>query len=74
MLEYIVDCEHVPYGDGKTLVLPVSINGHVHERLIRCGDCDYCSKSLPHYCRAWHNWVFNDGGYCHRAVPRVGDG
>ena len=33
MPEYVVDCMHLPYGDGLTLVLPVSINGHVHERI-----------------------------------------
>jgi len=26
MPEYVVDCKHVPYGDGKKLVLPVSIS------------------------------------------------
>lgn len=41
MPEYIVDCEHVPYVDGMTLVLPVSINGHVHEPVTRCRDCLY---------------------------------
>lgn len=74
MPEYIVDCEHVPYGEGMTLVLPVSINGHVHERLVRCTDCDYCSMTLPHYCRAWHTQVYKLDGFCHRAVPRGGDG
>lgn len=74
MPEYIVDCEHVPYGEGKTLVLPISINGHVHERLIRCADCDYCSMTLPHYCRVWHTQVYKLDGFCHRAVPRGGDG
>ena len=41
MPEYVVDCEHVPYGDGRTLVLPVSISSHVHERIVRCRDCEY---------------------------------
>ena len=75
MYEHIVDCEHVPYGDGKALVLPISVNGHVHERIIRCAECRYCSTEyLPYYCRAWHNWVNADTGYCHRAKPRDGDG
>ena len=73
MPEYIVDCEELPYGEGRTLVLPVSINGHVHERLTRCGDCALCSESLPHYCRAWHNWIWDEGGFCFRAKPRTDD-
>ena len=39
MSEYVVDCKEVPYGEGMVMVLPVSINGHVHERLTRCADC-----------------------------------
>ena len=73
MTEYVVDCEHVPYGDGMTLVLPISVNGHVHERLIRCQDCDYCSQTQPHYCRSWHAFLFKLDGYCHRAKLRAGD-
>lgn len=72
MPEYIVDCDEVAYGAGTTLVLPVSTGGHVHERLVRCHDCGYCSHALPHYCRAWHNWVFNGDSYCSRAIPRQG--
>lgn len=41
MPEYVVDCMHLPYGDGLMLVLPVSINGHVHERIVRCRDCKH---------------------------------
>lgn len=70
MPEYIVDCEHVPYGKGMVMVLPVSISSHVHERLIRCEDCDYCSITVPHYCRSWHVDVFDLKGFCHRAQPR----
>ena len=33
MPEYIVDCDELPYGDGMTLVLPVGISSHVHERI-----------------------------------------
>ena len=84
MAEYIVDCEHVPYGDGKTLVLPISINGHVHERLIRCRDCIYC-RPLPMWTawpdERWECWrsiysrhITEPNGYCHKALPRGGDG
>ena len=77
MAEYIVDCDEVPYGDGKSLVLPISINGHVHERLIRCKDCGHCEVSTPfgrelHICKQfdeyWH--VTDPDGFCDRAVPR----
>ena len=68
--EYIVDCAHVPYGDDLLMVLPISINGHVHERIIRCGDCDSCSESLPLYCRTWHTWVNDPNGFCHMARPK----
>lgn len=77
MAEYIVDCDEVPYGDGKSLVLPISINGHVHERLIRCKDCHHCEVSAPfgrelHICKQfdehWH--VTDPDGFCDRAVPR----
>ena len=77
MPEYIVDCEHVPYGDGKSLVLPISINGHVHERLIRCRDCAKCTAYLligselhicKHFDEYWH--VTDPDGFCDRAVPR----
>lgn len=83
MPEYIVDCEHVPYGDGMTLVLPISINGHVHERLIRCKDCGHCHKVVSQYagevrheCRlnTYSRHYTEPDGFCHRAVPREGDG
>lgn len=41
MPEYVVDCKHVPYGDGKTLVLPVSISSHD----------GYSPKGSPRYAR-----------------------
>ena len=83
MPEYIVDCEHVPYGEGKTLVLPISINGHVHERLIRCKDCDHCHKAVNQYagevryeCRLniYSRHYTELDGFCNRAVPRSDDG
>lgn len=73
MPEYIVDCEHAPIGDGRSLVLPVSTDGHVHERIVRCRDCYMCGTLYPYYCRKWHNHLFSQDGYCHMAVPR-GDG
>lgn len=83
MPEYIVDCEHVPYGEGKTLVLPISINGHVHERLIRCKDCDYCHPAMGQSlgeqrleCRlnVYSRHYTEPDGFCHKAIPRVGGG
>lgn len=76
MAEFVVDCDIIPHPTepDRSLVLPISINGHVHERIIRCKDCDYCSMTLPHYCRAWHTQVYKLDGFCHRAVPRGGDG
>ena len=82
MPEHIVDCEHVPYGDGRVLVLPVSINGHVHERLTRCRDCIYCRRIVwpppdaRYECRLrpYSRHFTEPDGYCHRARPRGGDG
>ena len=83
MPEYIVDCDELPYGDGMTLVLPISIQSHVHERLIRCKDCDHCHKVVSQYagevrheCRLniYSRHYTELDGFCHRAVPRGGDG
>lgn len=71
MPEYIVDCDHVPYGEGMTLVLPISINGHVHEQLIRCRDCDHSDRFYPFWCHAWNAPTFNPDGFCNRAKPRT---
>lgn len=70
MPEYVVDCEHVPYGEGMTLVLPVSIASHVHERIIRCRDCrsyeeGYCCLLCMH---TPHDF------FCKTGRPRDGDG
>ena len=82
MPEYVVDCMHLPYGDGLTLVLPVSINGHVHERIIRCRDCDLSDEArlldgTPALCcnrfRTFPH-VTSPDGYCDKAVPRSDDG
>ena len=73
MPEYIVDCEEVPYGEGKTLVLPVSISSHVHERLIRCRDCGHC-EGLVCKLRSEHHYRTRAEGHCDHAVPRSDDG
>ena len=80
--EYVVDCAHVPYGEDMVMVLPISINGHVHERIIRCRDCDYChevpgicaSGDIRHQCWVrFHSKHFTDpDGFCSSAVPRAG--
>ena len=82
MPEYVVDCKHVPYGDGKTLVLPVSISSHVHERITRCRDCAYCFKTLwppagPRFdcrLRPYQRHFTEPDGFCHLGMPRAGDG
>lgn len=79
MPEYIVDCEHVPYGDGRTLVLPISINGHVHERLIRCHDCEYGRAIEAIGCLAFQHsderlQPKDPNGFCKWAVSRSDDG
>lgn len=73
MAEYIVDCAEVPHDSG-VLVLPISINGHVHERLIRCKDCLYAADRMPIYCRIWHSVIWNEYAFCYRAARRSGDG
>lgn len=81
MREYVVDCEQVPYGEGKVLVLPVSVNGHVHEQLIRCRDCRFCGTLVfqadeRHECRLspYARHFTEPDGYCHKGKPRGGDG
>lgn len=81
MPEYIVDCEHLPYGDGKTLVMPVSIGGHVHEQLICCRDCRFChpvmwpSHDTRHECqlRKYSRHYTEPDKFCSEARPRDGD-
>ena len=80
MPEYIVDCRHQPYGDGKMLVLPISIGGHVHERITRCRDCHHCYKVLvsPHderyecRVRTYSRHFTSPDGYCDQGVQRGG--
>ena len=79
--EYIVDCDEVACGDGKKIVLPMSINGHVHERLIRCRDCRFYDLTLwppallRHECtRVANSRHFTEpDGFCHKAQLRGGD-
>lgn len=77
MAEYVVDCELMPYGDGRTLVLPVSINGHVHERITRCKDCEWCEPLDGGLCCCYRatflHWTGPDA-FCSHARPRDGDG
>lgn len=81
MPEYVVDCEHVPYGDGMALVLPVSVNGHVHEPIVRCRDCEHAKvldvKGEPVticYCRKALAHTTTPDGFCDRGRARSGDG
>lgn len=73
MPEYIVDCEEVPLpaDSDRKLVLPVSISGHVHEKVVRCERCRHRGEVEPYYCRMWGTWVRFDG-FCHRAKPKGG--
>ena len=78
MSEYVVDCEHVPYGDAL-LVLPLVTGGHVRERIIRCRDCYHCTEYdkpsiFKGHCRAWRAQMHELDGFCHRAQPRASDG
>lgn len=72
MPEYIVDCEHVPYGEDKTLVLPVSTADHVHERVTRCRDCFFCRRledgRLECALRLYSRHTTEPNGFCSRAV------
>ena len=72
-VECVVDCYEVPSPrDGGATVVPISIAGHVHERIVRCRDCYHCSDVEPLYCRVWHHWVWRGDGFCSRAEPRTG--
>ena len=80
MPEYVVDCEHVPMGDAL-LVLPIVVNGHVHERVVRCRDCAH-SRTLDvrgepmticYYRKAMAHTT-EPGGFCKDGVPKGGDG
>lgn len=69
MVECVVDCEVMPCGDGKALLLPYSFGGHVHEVLTRCADCyHYCQHSK--HCRLHDEDHVPPDGYCHRAQVR----
>ena len=69
MVEYIVDCD-------DSLMLPVCIAGHVHERVIRCKNCKYCTiyKEQAYgpigYCKCWFVPIYKLSGFCHRAIAR----
>ena len=76
MLEYIVDCELRPLElDGRQLVAPYTTARHVHERLIRCRDCDWCHKTgttLVCKQRTEHYFRTHLQGFCDRARPKEG--
>lgn len=83
-MEYIVDCDVVPHpkDPDASLVLPISVNGHVHERLIRCRDCKHYSHhewvlitDVEHVCHFWHGepTKVEPDGFCKWAAPRAGD-
>lgn len=73
MPEYIVDCEHLYYGDGEMLVIPFSIE----DRLIRCRDCRFChpvmwpSHDTRHECqlRKYSRHYTEPDKYCSEAKP-----
>lgn len=68
MVECIVDCEELVYGDGRVLLLPYSVNGHVHEVIVRCADCAYCTRydgrPVPGYCRKHSRAVWDFTRFC----------
>ena len=69
--EYVVDCELMPLTmDGRRLVLPYGTAGHVHERLIRCRDCDYLLRGT-HHCRLWHKDGLGGSHFCSYASPKA---
>ena len=81
MAEYVVDCDVVPHPKDPeaSLVLPISVNGHVHERLIRCKDCEYGFAIEAIGCLAFGHaderlQPKDPDGFCKWAVPRAGDG
>lgn len=71
VVEHVVDCAPMPdpHGTGPHM-MPISIAGHVHERIIRCRDCYLCSPLYPYYCRCWGAQLFRNDGFCSRAVDR----
>lgn len=82
MPEHIVDCEHVPYGEGLLMVLPVSINGHVRETVVRCAECAHCAthenpvrhnRWLVCELRSEHHYRTRADGFCHHGVQRSRD-
>jgi len=79
-MEYIVDCAIVPHPTDpeRSLVLPVSIASHVHERLIRCRDCDWCIEYEDYapaagLCKLKRMALWSLNEFCSRAVPKGGD-
>ena len=77
-MEYVVDCEVVPYPSDPTraLVLPVSVAGHVHERLVRCGECRHASRytdgPVAGHCRRHHKALWGFDGFCSEGEPMGG--
>ena len=81
MPEYIVDCDELPLDNGRFLVLPVSVNGHVHEAIVRCRDCEYAKlldvRGQPTticYHRASLAHTTMPDGFCHNGKPRSDHG
>ena len=77
MMEYVVDCAIVPHPTDheRALVLPVSIASHVHERLVRCRDCDHCIEYedwMPcvGLCKLKRMALLSLDEFCSRAKPR----
>lgn len=78
-MEYIVDCDVIPHPTDPSLflVLPVSTASHVHERLIRCRDCDHCTvydDGMPSVglCKRRRMALYTLDEYCSDAIPRAG--
>lgn len=77
MPEYIVDCKHRPYGEGKTLILPYGTVPHVHERIIRCCNCRFYDAEGG-VCTYWSTYwtvdirMFDPDGFCSLAEPKDG--
>lgn len=73
MPEYIVDCKHLPYGEGKTLILPYGTVPHVHERIIRHRDCRLYDAENG-ICTYWmvNIRMPNPDGFCSLAEPNGG--
>lgn len=73
MPEYIVDCKHLPYGEGKALILPYGTAPHVRERIIRCRDCRLYDAENG-ICTYWmvNIRMPNPDGFCSLAEPKDG--